>query len=110
MSIAEKLLEELRSKEDLKKALAEELLPALASDRELRLLMITSILRDVATKEDLRDLEDRLRREIDGLRREVNDLAQRVLRLEGSIGLLVRLFIAFNVPMLIGIIEILLKW
>ncbi len=61
-----------------------------------------SILRDVAAKEDLRDLEDKLRRE-------VKDLSQRVSRLGSSIGLLVRLSIAFNVPMLIGIIGILLK-
>ena len=127
MSIAEKVLEELRRREDLREAFAEELLPILVKNRKLRILITTSLLREIATKDDLKDLENRLRKDIDGLRKDIDntrkglrdeinnirrmvlDLSQRVSRLEGMMGLFIKLFIAFNVPILIGIIGILLK-
>lgn len=127
MSVAEKVLEELRRREDLREAFAEELLPILVKNRKLRILITTSLLREIATKDDLKDLENRLRKDIDGLRKDIDntrkglrdeinnirrmvlDLSQRVSRLEGMMGLFIKLFIAFNVPILIGIIGILLK-
>jgi len=127
LSVAEKVLEELRRREDLREAFAEELLPILVKNRKLRILITTSLLREIATKDDLKDLENRLRKDIDGLRKDIDntrkglrdeinnirrmvlDLSQRVSRLEGMMGLFIKLFIAFNVPILIGIIGILLK-
>ncbi len=127
MSVAEKVLEELRRREDLREAFAEELLPILVKNRKLRILITTSLLREIATKDDLKDLENRLRKDIDGLRKDIDntrkglrdeinnikgmvlDLSQRVSRLERMMSLFIKLFIAFNVPILIGIIGILLK-
>ena len=39
----------------------------------------------------------------------ISDLDGRVDRLEGQMSLLIKLFIAFNIPILVGIIGILLK-
>ena len=50
LSIAEKLLEELRAREDLRRALAEELLPEIVRNRRLRTIIVASISREVATK------------------------------------------------------------
>ncbi len=120
LSIAEKLIEELKQRDDLREALTEELLSVLVKNRRLRLLIATSILREVATKEDIKEVEnrlmqeikgveDKLRKGIDDLRKEINGLGQRVSRLEGMMSLIVKLFIAFNLPILLGIIGILLK-
>ena len=120
MSIAEKLIEELKQRDDLRETLAEELLPVLVKNRRLRFLIATSILREVATKEDIKDVEnrlmqeirgveDKLGKEIDGLRKEINELSQRVSRLEGMMSLFIKLFVAFNLPILLGVIGILLK-
>jgi hypothetical protein len=49
-----------------------------------------------------------LKGEIDGLRKDILDLRDRVSRLEGQMALFVRLFIAFNVPILVGVIGTLL--
>ena len=164
MSLAEKLLEELRGREDLRRALAEELLPEVLRDRRLRAVIAASVLREVATrddlarlgervensfrrieerlgafvtrddlrrleeklsasatkedlrrieerlgefatKEDLQRVEDRVVKLEEGLR----GLEQRIARLEGMLGLFTKLFVAFNLPVLLGIIGILLK-
>ena len=56
MSVAEKLLEELRERKDLREALALELIPVFFENRELRLTVLTSLYRDIATKEDIKEL------------------------------------------------------
>jgi len=50
-----------------------------------------------------------LRREISELKEEIGVLRERVARVEGVLSLLVKVFIAFNVPLLIAVIGILLK-
>lgn len=64
----------------------------------------------------MKNVRSEFRREINSLREDVNNLrsivvnlSERVSRLEGSMSLFVKLFIIFNVPILIGIIGILLK-
>ena len=127
LSITEKLLEELRTREDLRKALAEELLPEIIRDRKLRTIIVTSISREVATKEDVKELREdleKLRREVVTEIRElrsyvqelgrrfegrIDTLEQRVTKLEGMMSLFVKLFIAFNVPLFTAVIGILLK-
>lgn len=141
MSIAEKLLEELRQREDLRDALAQELIPSIARDRRMRFLLASAIIREVATKDDLAEVETRLRDEIARLREDIGKaetrlnsridrledridrledrldrlgqntdaLEQRISSLEGTMGLFVKLFVAFNVPVLIGVVGILLK-
>ena len=61
----------------------------LISEPDVRLAIINAVLRDVATKQDLRELREEFRREIDGLKREVSELRERVARLEGVVSQLV---------------------
>ena len=124
------------SREELLKiARSEEFLEAVTVELTKRphlLRMITeAALGKVATKEDIERVRKELREDIERVRREmredieklrrevkgdiaaldrrVDGLSDRVSRLEGSVSLLIRLFIAFNVPILVGIIGILLK-
>ncbi len=122
-SLARQLIEELRSDEELRRELAEELLPEIAKNRRLRLAIIASIYRDLATKEDLEDLKrkfENLEKRFYELEKRFHDLEnrfehrfddldKRLTRVEAQLGLFIKLFIAFNVPILIGIIGILLK-
>jgi len=94
----------------------------LVSEPDVRLAIINAVLRDVATKSDIEalrrefksDLEalrrelreeiGRLDKRIDGLEQRVGSLEQRVARLEGSISLFTKLFVAFNLPLLVSVI------
>ena len=98
MSVGKELLKELRENADLRNELALELMPVLFKNRRLRLTVLTSLYRDIATKDDIRELRDRM-----------NLLEQRVARIEGQLNLFIKLFIVFNLPILLGIIGILLK-
>ncbi|RLE68999.1 MAG: hypothetical protein DRJ45_07210 [Thermoprotei archaeon] len=97
MSVGRELLKELRENEDLRNELALELMPVLFKNRRLRLTVLTSLYRDIATKDDMRELRDR-----------INLLEQRVARIEGQLNLFIKLFIVFNLPILLGIIGILI--
>ena len=134
MSICEKVVEELEADVRLRKRFAE----LLVTEPDVRLAIINAVMRDVATKEDMEKLrtatkEDIARLEtamkedmeklrvamkedishletrINGLEARINSLDGRVSRLEGQMSLLIKLFIAFNIPILVGIIGILLK-
>ena len=109
ISVCEKLLEELRERKDLREALALELIPFFFENGELRLTVLTSLYRDIATKEDIKELRKNIEDGIDGIRDEINLLKQRVARIEGQLDLFIKLFIVFNLPILLGIIGILLK-
>jgi len=138
LSIAEKLLNELKAREDVREALAQELLPVIFKNRRLRLAILTALYRDIATREDVEksrmeireDVEkfreeikgdfeklrvevkediEKLRTQISELSKRVGLLEQRMAKVEGQLSVLVKLFIAFNVPILVGIIGILLK-
>ena len=105
----------------------------LVSEPDVRLAIISAVLRDVATKGDIEALREEfksdiealreefksdveaLRREfreemgrlggrIDGLERRLDGLEQRVSRLEGSISLFTKLFVAFNLQLLVSVI------
>jgi chromosome segregation ATPase len=61
---------------------------------------------------EVRRLEDRisaLENRITALENRVNSIEERLARLEGQMDLFVKLFIAFNLPILIAVIGILLK-
>ncbi|MDJ0275140.1 MAG: DASH complex subunit SPC19 [Aigarchaeota archaeon] len=127
MSIAGKLIEELERDQEARRRLAE----ILVTDGEVRLAIINAVLADVATKRDLETLraelkadikrvEDnlkaliereisRLERRIDALENRVNSIEARLSRLEGQMNLFVKLFIAFNLPILLAVIGILLR-
>jgi len=70
----------------------------LVMEPDVRLAIINAVLRDVATKRDIEEL-----------RKEIGQLRERVAKVEGQLGLLIKLFIAFNLPILIALIGILLK-
>jgi chromosome segregation ATPase len=137
-SIAEKLIEELEKDPKIRKRLAElmvtdsdvrlaiinavladvatksdlEKLEA-ATKRELekvegRLRTEMENLR-VEMKAEMEKLEERLERRISALESRVNSIEERLARLEGQMSLFVKLFIAFNLPILIAVIGILLR-
>ena len=127
MSIAEKLIEELEKDPKIRSRLAE----LMVTDSDVRLAIINAVLADVATKSDLEKLEAATKRELENLRAEmkaemekleerlerrisalesrVNSIEERLARLEGQMSLFVKLFIAFNLPILIAVIGILLR-
>ena len=123
MSIGEKLIEELEKDPKIRKRLAE----LMVTDSDVRLAIINAVLADVATKKDLEKLEVATKRELErleerlerrisalenrisALENRVNSIEERLARLEGQMGLFVKLFIAFNLPILIAVIGILLR-
>jgi chromosome segregation ATPase len=127
VSIAEKLIEELEKDPKIRRRLAE----LMVTDSDVRLAIINAVLADVATKSDLEKLEAATKRELENLRVEmkaemgrleerlerrisalesrVNSIEERLTRLEGQMNLFVKLFIAFNLPILIAVIGILLR-
>jgi chaperonin cofactor prefoldin len=127
VSIAEKLIEELEKDPKIRRRLAE----LMVTDSDVRLAIINAVLADVATKSDLEKLEAATKRELENLRAEmkaemekleerlerrisalesrVNSIEERLARLEGQMSLFVKLFIAFNLPILIAVIGILLR-
>jgi len=127
MSVGRQLLEELRRDEELRRALAGELLPEALRHRELRRAVLVALSREIATKEDIESLRRATKEDIESLRRaakegieslgraikaleeRVSSLEQRVARMEGQLSLLVKIFIVFNLPILIGVIGILLR-
>uniref|UniRef100_A0A7J2U725 DUF1640 domain-containing protein n=1 Tax=Ignisphaera aggregans TaxID=334771 RepID=A0A7J2U725_9CREN len=126
MSLAEKLLEELKSDEKVREEFLSFIAEGVARDRRARLVMLQELLREVATKSDVESTRNELRAEIEALRKElraeiealrsefreevkslearISSLEQRVARLEGSISLFIKLFIAFNLPLLVSVI------
>jgi chromosome segregation ATPase len=138
VSIAEKLIEELEKDPKIRRRLAElmvtdsdvrlaiinavladvatksdlEKLEA-ATKRELENLRAEMKAEMEKLEERLRSemgkLEERLERRISALESRVNSVEERLARLEGQMGLFVKLFIAFNLPTLIAVIGILLR-
>jgi Cdc6-like AAA superfamily ATPase len=116
VKLTEQLLNELSEDKEARDSVARVLSPAILEDlmnnSQLRLLLITALLKDVATKDDIKEVKEDLKR-LDGdvkrLEHEVVDLKERVAKVEGTLNLFVKLFVAFNVPILVGIVSILLK-
>jgi len=126
MSLAEKLLEELRSNEKVREEFLAFVAEGVARDRKARLVMLQGLIREAATKSDVESAKNEIRVEIDKVRTElkaeidalrsevreeirrlemrISSLEQRVARLEGSMSLFIKLFIAFNLPLLISVI------
>jgi DNA repair exonuclease SbcCD ATPase subunit len=138
LSIAEKLIEELEKDPKIRKRLAElmvtdsdvrlAIINAVLSDvatksdlekleaatkRELENLRVEMKAEMEKLEERLRSemgkLEERLERRISALESRVNSIEERLARLEGQMNLFVKLFIAFNLPILIAVIGILLR-
>ena len=137
LSVGRALLEEIRRDEALRRELALELAAEIAGSPEARLAVLEAVLREVATKQDLektraelreeiekvrnelrgeiekvrselkRDIEE-LRKELRALEARVDSLEARLARVEASLTLLTRMFLAFNVPLLVAVIGILI--
>jgi hypothetical protein len=123
VSIGEKLIEELEKDPKIRRRLAE----LMVTDSDVRLAIVNAVLADVATKKDLEKLEVATKRELErleerlerrisalenrisALENRVNSIEERLARLEGQMNLFVKLFIAFNLPILIAVIGILLR-
>ena len=89
----------------------------------IRGVILSAVLREVATKEDIEKLREEmntrfssmeqrissLEQRISSMDQRVSSLEQRMSKIEGQLSLLIRIFIAFNLPILIGIIGILLR-
>jgi chromosome segregation ATPase len=120
--LAEKLLEELKSDERVREEFLSFIAEGVAKDRRARLVLLQGLLREAATKSDVEKAKTELKAEIDktrnelreeikrldlridGLEARISSLEQRVARLEGSINLFIKLFIAFNLPLLVSVI------
>ena len=76
----------------------------IASDPDTRLAIINAALLELATKKDLDKLEGRIAR----LEERIDGVDSRLSRVEGQLSLFIKLFIAFNIPILVGIVGILL--
>jgi chromosome segregation ATPase len=138
VSIGEKLIEELEKDPKIRRRLAElmvtdsdvrlaiinAVLADVATKSDLEKLEAATKWEleklEAATKRELEKLEERLRSEIQrevrrleerisALENRVNSIEERLARLEGQMGLFVKLFIAFNLPTLIAVIGILLR-
>jgi septal ring factor EnvC (AmiA/AmiB activator) len=131
MSVTSKLMEELRKDEKLEDEFMTFIAERVALKPNIRGVILSAVLREVATKEDIEKLRDETREEIEKLREEIrgemntrfssleqkissmdqriSSLEQRMSKIEGQLSLLIRIFIAFNLPILIGIIGILLR-
>ena len=115
VSIAQKLIEELESDEKVRRRLSRLLASDIALDTEARVAIVNAIIREVATKSDIEALRKEFKSDIEALRREfreeigrldgrISSLEQRVARLEGSINLFMKLFVAFNLPLLVSVV------
>jgi len=127
---AEKIVKLLEEDVRSRKRLAE----LLVIEPDIRLAIVNAIIRDVATKDDVKnvatkddiknmatkddverlrimfnDSVGRLETRISGVEARIGSLEGRVGRLEGQMSLFIKMFIAFNLPILLGIIGILLK-
>ena len=84
----------------------------LVGEPDVRLAIINAVLRDVATKNDIEKLRgeiDRLREEISKLEERIDRLEDRVSRLEERVDMMFKFMLAFNTPILVAVIGILLK-
>ena len=113
VSIAERLLEELRRRKDLRDALAQELLSSIFKDRRLRLAILTTLYRDIATKQDLKELREEIYKIREGLGGETNELRGKINELGGRVDTLFRWMVGLILGMWISVmptlIPILLK-
>ncbi|RSN78646.1 hypothetical protein D6D85_00860, partial [Candidatus Methanodesulfokora washburnensis] len=60
-------------------------------------------------REEIEKLREEMNTRFSSMDQRVSSLEQRMSKIEGQLSLLIRIFIAFNLPILIGIIGILLR-
>ena len=112
MSLVDRLIEELERDSRARRRIAE----LLISEPDVRLAIVNAVLADVATKRDIEKLEARIDNRFKGIEERIREIEERVrevdirmARVEGQLSLFVKLFIAFNLPILLAIIGIFLR-
>jgi len=105
VSLVDRLIEELERDSRARRRIAE----LLISEPDVRLAIVNAVLADVATKRDIEKLEARIDNRFKGLEERIREIDIRMARVEGQLSLFVKLFIAFNLPILLAIIGILLR-
>ena len=78
MSIIDRSLEDMDRHPEKRKRLARILALDIATEETLRLLLLEGLLRDVATKRDLREVGERLQKQMEELRRDLWKLNERI--------------------------------
>jgi chromosome segregation ATPase len=127
MSLALKMIEELEENEALRKRFLKMIIPEIPKEPDVTLMLINAILGKVVTKEDLKEeissVREEMEREVTSLKGEItslreeiraldsriSSLEQRVARIEGQMSFFTKIFIAFNLPILLAVIGILLR-
>jgi predicted nuclease with TOPRIM domain len=127
VAVTTKLIEEMKKDKELENEFLTFIAERISLRPEIRKMMVSAVLREVATKEDMEKLKkateddmDKLRKEvkeettrldqgISSLEQRVSSLGQRMSKIEGQLSIMIKMFIAFNVPILVGIIGILLR-
>ena len=105
MSLVERLIEELERDSRSKKRLAE----LLVSEPDVRLALINAVIADVATRRDLESLRRDVMEEIKRLEDRGGRVESGLARVDGQLSLFIKLFIAFNLLILLAVIGILLR-
>ena len=134
MSVALKMIEELEENEALRRRFLKMIIPEIPKEPDVTLMLINAILGRVATKEDLKVTKEDLKEEISSVREEmekeatslrgeivslreeiraldsrISSLERRVVGIEGQMSFFTKIFIAFNLPILLAVIGILLR-
>ncbi|RSN72506.1 MAG: hypothetical protein DSO07_02025 [Thermoproteota archaeon] len=127
MAVTTKLIEEMKKDKELENEFLTFIAERISLRPEIRKMMISAVLREVATKEDMEKLRKEVKDDMDKLRitmkeemtrldqrissleQRVSSLEQRMSKIEGQLSIMIKMFIAFNVPILVGIIGILLR-
>jgi len=78
MSVIDQLLEDMDRHPEKRKRLARTLALDIATEETLRLLLLEGLLRDVSTKRDLREVEERLQKQIEELKKGLWKLNERM--------------------------------
>ena len=117
LAIINAVLRDVATKSDLERLAASlrgDMKSLEASLREEVKALEASLREDMKSLEDslrgdMKSLEASLREDMRRLEARMSGLEQRVARLEGQLSLFVKLFVAFNLPILLGVVGILLK-
>ena len=110
MSIINRLLEDMDKYPEKRQWLARALALDIATEETLRLLLLESLLRDVSTKRDLREVEERLQKQMEELRKDLWKLNERIDSLvKWMVGLLASIWLTLVVlllPVILKMLEI----
>jgi len=108
MSIINQLLEDMDKYPEKRKRLARTLALDIATEETLRLLLLESLLRDVSTKRDLREVEERLQKQMEELRRDLWKLNEKIDSLvKWMVGLLASIWLTLVIllPVILKMLE-----